>query len=414
MALTDVQVRQAKPKDKPYKLTDERGLHLYITPAGSRLWRYRYEIAGKEQLLSFGPYPEVTLSEARGQRDEARQDLRDGKNPAVERHLRKLKAVTGDDAFETIAREWHASRVSGWTPTHASDVITSLERDVFPTIGRLKVDDISPPIVLSVIRAVERRGANHTAVRIQQRISQVFVYGIATGRAKVDPAAVIRDAMAPLEKGRQPAITELEPARAVLRSVETLAAFPLTKLAHRLLALTAGRPGDVRGARHAEFHDLDTPAKALWWIPAERMKMKRDHIVPLAPATIEVVKAAIRLSPSRELLFPNPRRPDQPTSENAIGYLLNRAGYHHHHVPHGWRSTFSSVMNERHPKERQVIDLMLSHVKEDEVEGAYNRALHLDRRRALAVEWAGLLLEGAAPLDEVLGGPRKRRPLARQ
>ena len=209
-----------------------------------------------------------------------------------------------------------------------------------------------------------------------------------------------------MAKGRQPAVTELAEARAVLARAEAQPAHPLTRLALRLLALTAVRPGEIRGAAWAEFEGLDG-AEPLWRVPAERMKARREHLVPLARQAVAALEAARPLSGRGPLVFPSARHAHRPMSENAIGYLLNRAGYHHRHVPHGWRATFATVMNERHRHDRQVIDLMLAHAPRDKTEGAYNRAAHLARRRELAQAWADLLLEGAPKAAELVGARRR-------
>jgi integrase len=204
-------------------------------------------------------------------------------------------------------------------------------------------------------------------------------------------------------------VVGLDEARAVLAAVENEVAFPVTKLALRLLALVAVRPGELRGARWEEFSDLDGAAPA-WTVPGPRMKMKKPHTVPLARQAAEVIAAVRTLTGRGPLLFPNLRNAHQPMSENAMGYLLNRAGYHGQHVPHGWRAAFSTIMNERHRVDRDVIDLMLAHAPKDKTEAAYNRAAHMERRRELAQEWADLLLEGRPPAAELLEGPRRHGP----
>jgi integrase len=269
----------------------------------------------------------------------------------------------------------------------------------------MSIKDITPPIILDLLRGVEGRGAVETAHRLRQRISAAFVFAMAEGRAESDPAAVVRGALSPVTKGEQPAVTTIEEAREVLQAAEAVSAHPVTRLALRLLALTAVRPGEVRGARWSEFalDDLDP----VWSIPAERMKMKRDHVVPLSRQAVETMDALRVLTGRNELCFPSVRHNHKPMSENAIGYLINRAGYNGRHVPHGWRAAFSSIMNERRPTDRQVIDQMLAHVPKDKVEGAYNRAQHLTRREHIAQEWADLLLEGM-PAARDLVGLRKR------
>ena len=418
--LSDVKIRKAKGADKSYKLTDERGLHLYVTPAGGRLWRYRYEIGGKEKLLSLGSYPDVGLAEARAARDEAKGVLRQGRDPAVVKKQRKaVAAKEGAETFEALAREWHALQKDKWSSVHVVDVMNSLERDVFPDLGRMPVRQIKAPDVLDLIRKIEGRGAKETARRIRQRISAVFEFAMATSRGDVNPALPIRGVMAPLRKGRQPAITDLDEARKILAKTHAETAHPVTKLGLRLLALTAVRPGTLAGTPWTEFDNLDLDAP-VWQIPAERMKLRlhqkddetKDHLVPLPPQAIEIIEALRALTGRGPYVLPNGRSSHRPMSENALGYLLNRAGYHHRHVPHGWRSTFSTVMNERYPADRPIIDLMLAHVPKDKVEAAYNRAAHLARRRELAQIWADLITEGLPPPIEALDLPRRTKRAA--
>jgi len=404
--LTDAAIRTAKRADKPYKLTDQAGLYLRVTPAGSKLWRMRYEYGRKEKLLSFGPYPEVSLAEARDRRDAAKRLLREGRDPSLERKLEQTRTREAlANSFEAVARDWHARMASSWTERHASDVWESLKQGVFPTLGSLPIREITPPMVLGVLRPIEARPAVETARRVRQRMSAVFVYAIALGIGETDPAAIVKGAMAPLVKGRQPAITELAEAREVLAKVEAIPAHPVTKLASRFLALTVVRPGEIRGAAWVEFEGLSGP-DPIWCIPTARMKAKREHVVPLSRQAVDLLSALRVLTGRGPLVFPNARHAHRPMSENAIGYLLNRAGYHHRHVPHGWRATFSTVMNEAHPADRHVIDLMLAHAPQDKTEAAYNRALHLPRRRELAQVWANMLLEGAVDLETVVVGRR--------
>jgi integrase len=261
-------------------------------------------------------------------------------------------------------------------------------------------------LVLNLLRAIEARPAIETARRVRQRMSAVFVYAIASGLAITDPAAIVRSAMSPLIKGRQPAVLELDEARTVLNRAEAIPAHPLTKLAFRLLALSAVRPGEIRGAEWREFEQLDTD-EPFWRIPAERMKMKREHIVPLSRQAAAVIRVTRQLTGRGPLVFPNVRYAHRPMSENAMGYLLNRAGYHSRHVPHGWRATFSTIMNEGYRHDRHIIDLILAHAPKDKTESAYNRAAYLGRRTELLQEWADLLLTDAVEPIKLLEGPRR-------
>jgi integrase len=409
-----MRIRKEKPRDKPFKIADGGGLFLYVSPSGGKLWRFRYTFGGKEKLLSIGPYPDISLLDARGERDGAKGMLRAGKDPSATKKLRKLAGVNAaDTSFESLSREWFELSKSQWVTRHADDVINSLEKEIFPVLGKVQIKDITASDVIAVLRPIEGRGAKDTARRIRQRMSSVFVYAISTGRGEADPAATVQKAMAPLKKGRQPAITDLAKAREMMARVEAEVAHPVTKLAIRILALTAVRPGTLAGTPWFEWANIaDEP---LWQIPAERMKLRlhykddeaRDHLAPLSRQAVEAIEVLRQISGRGPLAFPNARHAHKPMSENAMGYLLNRAGYHGHHVPHGFRSTFSSVMNERFPGDAAVIDLMLAHVPKDKVEGAYNRALHLERRKQLAQEWADLISANFVPAADLLTGRRR-------
>lgn len=407
MALTDKQIRALAPRDKPYKAADGSGLHLLVNPSGSKLWRFRYEVGGKEKLLALGAYPEVSLAEARAARDTARGERRQGLDPGLQRKLRRAAGeAEAALTFESAARAWHAHRKGGWTSTHAGDVLSSLEVHVFPKLGKLPAAQITPPMILGVLRAIEARPAIETAHRVRQRISAVFVDLIAQGAVEQDPAAAVKPALKPVEKGRQPAITDLGELREMMRRAEAIPAHPVTRLGLRLLALTVLRPGELRMGRAAELRGLDGPTP-VWEVPAPRMKMREAHDVPLARQAVEVLEVLLPLTARSPWLFPSDRFHHRPMSENALGYLLNRAGYHSRHVPHGFRASFSSIMNERFRADRQIIDLMLAHAPKDRVEGAYNRALHMERRRELAQAWSDMVLEGFPPPAELLSGPRR-------
>lgn len=404
MPLTDAKVRRADPAEKPYKLADGGGLYLFVTPTGAKSWRMKYRIGGKEKRLTFGLYPEVSLSEARAERDEARRRIRGGADPAKDRAMAKLQHG-GAATFESVARDWHQRESPRWAPVHAGDVLRSFERDVFPQIGDLPITEIDAPLLLRTLRKVEDRGAIETAKRLRQRMSAVFVDAIAQGIGRDDPAATVERALRPLPaKGRQPAVTDPDELRRLLTAVEVSTASPVTKAASTLLALTAVRPGVVLGARWDEFEDLEGDSPQ-WRVPASRMKLRRDrkadaafdHLVPLGPAAVQVLAGLRPLTGHLPIVFPNQRKSREPMSENAIGYLYNRVGYHGRHVPHGWRASFSTIMNERAERagrasDRQVIDLMLAHTPKDRVEGAYNRAAFMPRRREIAEEWAMVLL----------------------
>lgn len=435
--LTDAAVKKAEPRDKPYKVSDAGGLYLYVAPTGLKSWRMKFRIDGAEKLLTFGPYPEVKLSEARDRRDAARRDIRAGTDPSGARAkkqaaLAEARAIEARQlTFERAARDWWEMQRGRWAPVHAADVITSLERDVFPAIGKKALAAIDAPAILRVLRAVEDRGAIETAKRLRQRISAVFTLHVSEGTVAVDPAAVIGKALKPLpKKGKQPAITDPDEARKVLIAAEASSASPITKLASRFLALTQSRPGMVRGLAWDEIEGVDWDAARfgpptitdmpIWRVPAARMKLvlhlkdeeSFEHVVPLCWQAVDVLRTIRRLTGRNRLVFPGQRHSHRPLSENAIGYLYNRVGFHGRHVPHGWRSSFSTTMNALAVKNQRVgddavIELMLAHVPENKVKAAYNRAGHLERRCALAQEWADILLGDMRPAGTLLEGRRR-------
>lgn len=428
--LNDAKVRAARPREKAYKLTDSHRLYLLVTPHGSKLWKWNFTYDGKQKTMAFGIYPMVSLVEARAKRDKARAHLEKGRDPAV---VKKLRIAANIEAsrltFERVAREWHEIFKPQWAAIHADDVLRSLDRDVFPAIGSLPISQLTPPRIFEVLKAIEDRGSIETAKRIRQRISAVFVYAIAKGVAQTDPAEKLGAVLKPLRKGRQPAITDLARLRKMIDDAEGDYARPVTRLALRFLALTAVRPNELRGAHWDEFENLDS-CKPIWCIPAARMKgdldrkdeIDGDHLVPLARQSVAVLRALWPLTGTCALVFPSNRFPHRPMSGNAIGYFLNRAGYHGHHVPHGFRAAFSTIMNEWAEREgkghdRKIIDLMLAHVPKEKVESAYNRAGYMPRRRELAQIWADMLSDGLpSPLVLVdrpskQGGEHSRRRL---
>ena len=438
--LTDAAVKTAKPRDKDYKLSDSGGLYLFVTRAGHRSWRLKYRFGGKEKRLVFGSYPEIKLAEARRMRDDAKRLLREGRDPAYERRKAKLvNASKQEHLFEEVAREWHSLQKDRWKPVHADDVITSLERDIFPSLGAIAIPDITKPMVVAALRKVEERGAIETARRLRQRLAAIFDHAEAHGIENSNPAAVGKLLKKVPAGKRWPALTDLKQIRGLIAAVDEAGANPVTKLASRFMALTAQRPGMIRRAPWSEFEGIDwdsphdrAPA-ALWRIPPSRMKLEMDlredqsfeHLVPLSPQAVEVLRAAYRLTGRGSLVFPSNRSAAVPLSENAVGYLYNRLGYKGRHVAHGWRSSFSTLMNAHfasvHPVgtnprviiERLYIDLMLAHVPQgmSATELRYNRAAYMDQRRQIAQMWADWIMDRQKSASELLDGPR--RPLSR-
>jgi integrase len=430
--LTYAAVSNAKPRDKAYKLSDGGGLYLLVSHSGHRSWRMKYRFGGKEYRMIFGTFPEVSLMEAREKRDQARVMLRDQKNPNVEIRKEKARTLASHDAtFERCARSWFSLQIDRWTGQHARNVIESLETDIFPMLGKIPIIDIDEPMVLEALRAIERRGAIETAHRIRQRMSAVFVHGIAEGIGTRDPAAVITMALRRVPKAKpRPALLTIEALQELMAKTEDRAAAPLTKLASRFTGLTAQRPSMIRGAAWYEIEHVDWDApdgaspSALWRIPADRVKQLLelksdsafDHLVPLAPEAVAILREVYRLTGRGPLIFPTNRNAHRPMSENTIGSFYNDAGFKDRHTPHGWRASFSTIMNEwcvinGTPGDRQIIDLMLAHVPEgiSSSETVYNRAAHLPRRRDLAEIWATMLMDGMMPPSNLLFGPRQLR-----
>lgn len=402
--LSDQACRKALPDSgKEKRLYDGGGLYLAIRPSGVKSWKLKYRWHGAEKKLTIGPYPTISLREAREKRDEAKLQISSGTDPAAQRRAR-LRRVAIGETFEEVARAWHANKKAKLTPRYAQQVLARLEVNAFPLLGRKPIGEITPADVLEAIRRIEKRGALVMAQEVRGHISEVFVWAIASGLAETDPAAIIRKALQPSVGGRFPAVETIEDARGLLRAIDARSGnrgLASTKLASRLLALTAVRPGVVRIAEREEFEQLDG-AEPLWRIPAAKMKLlaerkadsRFDFLVPLAPAAAAVVEAAMEKSSHPRFLFPGANRAGA-ISDSTLSQLYLDAGYRGRHVPHGWRATFSTIMNERAAEQerwgdREIIDLMLAHVKGD-VEAAYNRAAYMPRRRQLAQEWATLL-----------------------
>jgi integrase len=364
--LTDVQIRKAKAAEKPYKLADEKGLFLLVSTSGHRSWRMKYRFAGREKLLTFGAYPEVSLVDARDLREAARREIRGGVDPATEKKKRAAERnANSASTFETVARAWHTLNQPRWSATHAKNVIDSFEQDLFGEIGRMPIRDITEGLLLAALQKVEKRGALERAKRIRQRASEVFAYAAAGGLRAGDPAATIKTLLKPNPKvTKQPAITDLDEVRQMMRDIETTEASPITKLANRLIALTSVRSAVQCGARWDQFEDMAGVAPT-WRIPPELMKLKKskkddvafEHLVPLSRQAVEVIEAIRPLTGRFDLLFPNERHSRQPMSNNAVRALIIRAAegkYHLRHCPHGWRSSFNTIMNEWRRCERSA------------------------------------------------------------
>jgi integrase len=410
--LTELAIKNSKPQSKPYRKTDGGGLYLWVTPAGGRYWRYRYLRDGREQLLSLGAYPEIKLAEARIKRDQARRIIKDGGDPTAP--IAPAAAPAGP-SFAAVMESWLESQARVWAPRHAKKVRQALDKWVIPELGETAIEAITTADVSRVYQPLDTRGAGETLRQLRERITRIFRFAEGRGLIVSNPAIVAGQGLAPQIKGRNPAIVELGDLRQLLAAVDASPARPVTRLALRLLALTAVRQGELRIATWSEFHGLEGAAPE-WRVPIAHMKIPRTerlglpecHLVPLSHQAVETIAALRSLTGLGPLPFPSAIDPHRPMSENALSELLIRAGYKDRHVPHGFRASFSTIMNELHRADRLMIDYMLAHKLRDQVEGAYNRGEHRERRRELAQEWADLIMKDAPPATELL--EYRRRP----
>ncbi len=383
MALTDIQCRQAKPspEKKIIKLADGAGLYLWIMPNGKKYWRLSYRFNNKQKSLSIGVYPAVNLSEAREQRENAKKQLKQGKDPSeAKKEVKRIKKLIQSNSFQSIATEWLNMKKDSWTSNHAQRVLISLTTDVFPKIGNTPVTEIKAPILLELIRSIESRGANETAARVLQRIKSVINYAIQTGRAEYNPALSMTGVIKKVKVQHQPALSQGKLIE-FYRRLEAEPMRPVTKIGLKLIMLTFVRSGELRHAKWSEF-DLN---KKEWHIPAERMKMRAPHIVPLSDWTLELLEQLREISSYSELLFPATTNHHKPMSENTLSYAMGRMGYSGIATPHGFRSLATDVLNEN-GFDPDVIERQLAHAEQNKVRAAYHRTQYLDERHKM-MQW---------------------------
>ncbi len=388
--LSDAAVRNAKAKTKPYKMSDGDGLFLLVMPSGSKYWRLKYFFAGKEKLLALGVYPDVTLTDARERRAQARKVLAAGTDPGeAKKEAKRLLIDRQAHTFEAVARDWHQNRLTKWTPLYARKTLTRLEAHILTRLGTRPIADITAHELLAVIRKIEEHSVD-LAHRQLQICGQIFSYAVVTQRATNNPTASLRGALKPVVKISHAYIKPNE-LREYLKKLEAYDGSLQTKLAMKFLLLTFVRTGELRGASWAEI-DLD---KAEWRIPAERMKMRDPHIVPLSRQATAILKELQPITGQWKYVFPNQHKPSGHMSENTILYALYRMGYHSRATGHGFRSTASTVLNE-HGFSPDVIERQLAHGERNKVRAAYNHAQYLPERRKMMQWWADYLEEIAA------------------
>lgn len=369
------------------KLHDGGGLYLWVYQDGSKFWRLRYWIDGKEKSLSFGAFPEVSLKDARTKRDNERRKIEQNLDPSAEKKAAKIKSkLAAVNSFEAVALEWYNKRAHTWVEHHARDVKRRLESNIFPEIGRRPIAEIEAPELLAAVQKIENRGAHDLAHRVLQVCGQVFRYGIATGKCSRDVARDLRGALTPHVAKHQAAIhpDQLPELLRAIDGYDQLGDLQ-TKLALQLLAITFVRTNELIGAEWAEF-DLDN---RVWVIPAQRMKMKTEHVVPLAKQALEILEQLKPLSGGSRYILPG-RNPDKPISNNTLLFALYRLGYKGKMTGHGMRAVASTALNEMGFR-ADVIERQLAHCERNEVRGAYNRAEYIKDRTAMMQHWADYL-----------------------
>jgi len=401
MPLTDVACRNATAREKPIKLGDGGGLYLLVQPSGGKLWRLAYRFGGKQKTLAIGKFPAVGLKEARQRREAAKEQLANNTDPSDQKKkAKRLARLASANDFQTIATQWFDARKSGWVSSYSSRLWSRMEADLFPKLGRRPISGIEPPELLEVVRLIEQRGAVVLARRMLQISGQVFRYAVAVGVATRDPSQDIRGALkTALPKKHRASLKSVE----LADFFEKLTAYegePSTALALRLVVHTFLRTNELRFARWSEIEELDG-ANALWRIPAERMKGRAEHLVPVTAQVRALLKKLKPLSGNSQLLFPAPTRTGV-ISENTLLYALYRMGYHSRATVHGFRGTASTVLNER-GFNRDWIERQLAHVERNDVRAAYNSAEWLSDRRLMLEWWSGFLETMASGSDKIEG-----------
>ena len=389
MTLTDVTIRKAKPAGKTQRLFDGGGLYLEVSPAGGKWWRLKYRFGGKEKRLSLGTYPDTSLADARERRDAARKLLAAGADPGEQR---KAAKAAGDErtanSFEVVAREWHAKQSATWVDLHASRIMLRLQNDVFPWLGSRPIADVTAKDLLATVNRIVDRGAVESAHRVLQNCGQVLRYAIATGRAERNPVADLRGALPPVKQTHLAAIIEPGAIGGLLRAMDAYNGSLVTKCALRLAPLVFVRPGELRQAEWAEF-DLDG---AQWNIPAEKMKMREPHLVPLSPQAVAILRELHALTGRGRYVFPSARSPQRPMSNNAVLSALRRMGYATDEMSgHGFRAMARTVLDEVLHFRPDYIEHQLAHAVKDPNGRAYNRTAHLAERRKMMAGWADYL-----------------------
>jgi integrase len=388
MPLTDTAIKKAKPGAKPSKLSDGKGLYLLVSPAGSKLWRWKYRVLGKEKVLALGAYPAVSLAQAREGQDTARKMLASGNDPMVVRKADKLASqAAAENSFESVARKWWSHWKPARSEQHASQVMRRFEADVFPHIGARPVTEIQASELVAMLKAISGRGANDLAQRALQTSGQVFRYAIAHGLAKRNPAADIKPSdVLPSRQKQNMARIDGKELPELMRRIDAYQGTPSTRMAMKLMAMTFVRTTELIGARWDEF-DLEDMR---WDIPASRMKMKTPHIVPMSTQAVNILKTLHLVTGHSPLLFPGERDHEKSMSNNTILKALQRMGYKGRMTGHGFRGVASTLLHEM-GFDHAHIELQLAHQERNEVSAAYNHATYLRQRATMMQHWSDYL-----------------------
>ena len=403
MKLTARQVDTSKPKDKPYKLSDGGGLYLLVNPNGSRYWRLKYRIAGKEKLLALGVYPDITLAEARQKRADAKKVLAAGGDPGQEKQEEKqAKEQAVANSFERLAMEWHSHKSTSWSEGYAEHLLMYLKKDIFPFIGQKAITDISQVEMLNVLRKMEQRGVLDKLKKTRQACRQIFTYAIITGRAEHNPVSDLAGALKSPKQQHYPHLL-VDQIPDFLRALSEYSGSTITRNATRLLMLTGLRTIELRAS---EWGDIDFD-KGVWNIPAERMKMRRPHLVPLSSQVRELLEEIHQLTGRGKYVFPGRNDAGKPMSEASINQVIKRIGYDGKATGHGFRHTMSTILHEQ-GYNTAWIETQLAHVDKNSIRGTYNHAQYLDGRREM-LQWYADYMQALENGENVVHGSFGKR-----
>ncbi|MER3010672.1 tyrosine-type recombinase/integrase [Serratia marcescens] len=390
MLLTDIQIRRSKPQEKPYTLNDGQGLSLLINTDGSKGWRFRYRYAGKAKLMSFGTYPLVTLADAREKRGEARKQVANGIDPVAEKKAQKLaQKLSVENSFEAISREWHTNKADRWTLAYREEIMRTFEQDVFPYIGQRPIAEIKPLELLEVLRRIEKRGALEKTRKVRQRCGEVFRYAIITGRAEYNPAPDLASALAVPKQKHHPFLLA-EELPYFVKDLEGYTGSIITKNAAKIVMLTGVRTQEMR---FATWEEIDFE-RAIWEIPAERMKMRRPHIVPLSTQAVELLKQLHPITGHYPYIFIGRNNRRKPISKESVNQVIELLGYKGRATGHGFRHTMSTILHEQ-GFDSAWIEMQLAHVDKNGIRGTYNHAQYLEKRRDM-LQWYADFIAGLA------------------